>query len=505
MNAIGENLRSDQNVLERDLKGLVRGSQLRNVLGFCSFGVAFYFAYRYGMSFSYETSSPFWFPDSVLLCAMLLARPGQWWMLIILTLPIRLLAPVSAGIPLWFLLVTFANDSIKGVIAAAALRRFLRNPVRFETARDFALYCLLVVLLVPAASAFGGAAARHFLGHDFWLAWEQWFLGDALAQLVVTPVLFYWILGAPWNAPARFATRWIEGGLLAVGLIVAAYIAFNSDAGGISFAEPRFYAPVPFLFWAAIRFGMFGATGAIAVIAFFSVAAALQGQGPFSGKSPADTAVTLQHFLLLRAAPLYLVAVLIEQKEGVGHSLRERVKELTALHRAARILQNEQQATAEWLQQFVGVLPPAWQFPEITAARIQLGELELVTPNFKQTPWMQRANLFVAEGLQGAIEVVYLEERPTEQEGPFLAEERNLIDSLAEMLHAAIERRQTQERLNLLQTIVMEVGAANDLSSALEVVLRRVCEKTGWVIGQAWIPRHDNSVLDCSAAWFTVS
>ena len=157
------------------------------------------------------------------------------------------------------------------------------------------------------------------------------------------------------------------------------------------------------------------------------------------------------------------------------------------------------------LQQFVAVLPPAWQYPEITAARIRLGELESATPNFKQTPWTQRADFSVAEGLRGTIEVVYLEERPAEQEGPFLAEERNLIDSLAEMLRAAIERRQAQEQVSLLQTIAMEVGAADDLSSALKVVLRRVCEKTGWVIGQAWIPRDDGTVLDCSPAWFSVA
>jgi len=78
------------------------------------------------------------------------------------------------------------------------------------------------------------------------------------------------------------------------------------------------------------------------------------------------------------------------------------------LHHAARILQNEQQATSEWLQQFVGVLPSAWQYPEITAARIQLGDLELATANFKPAPWTQRADFSVAEGLQGAIEVLYL-------------------------------------------------------------------------------------------------
>jgi PAS domain S-box-containing protein len=193
-----------------------------------------------------------------------------------------------------------------------------------------------------------------------------------------------------------------------------------------------------------------------------------------------------------------------ERNNQLLHSLGERVKELTALQRAAHILQNEEQPMPDLLQQFVAALPPAWQYPEIAAARIRLGELEFATPNFKQTPWTQHADFSVAEGLRGAIEVVYLEEKPVEQEGPFLAEERSLIDSLAEVLRAALERRQAQEQVSLLQTIAMEVGSADDLSSALAVVLHRVCEKTGWAIGQAWIPRSDGTALDCSPAWFCV-
>ncbi len=130
-----------------------------------------------------------------------------------------------------------------------------------------------------------------------------------------------------------------------------------------------------------------------------------------------------------------------EKNDELVHHLGERVKELTALHLAARILQNDQQATPECLQEFVVALPAAWQYPEITAARILLGDLQFPTANFKPTPWIQRADFSIAEGLRGSIEVVYLEERPAAQEGPFLAEERNLIDSLAEVLRAAIERK----------------------------------------------------------------
>src|SRR5947208_14466986 len=58
------------------------------------------------------------------------------------------------------------------------------------------------------------------------------------------------------------------------------------------------------------------------------------------------------------------------------------------------------------------------------------------------------------------------------------------------------------EQLNLLQTITLEVAAADDVSSALKIVLREVCEKTGWALGQAWVPNKDGSVLVCDSGWF---
>jgi PAS domain S-box-containing protein len=64
------------------------------------------------------------------------------------------------------------------------------------------------------------------------------------------------------------------------------------------------------------------------------------------------------------------------------------------------------------------------------------------------------------------------------------------------------DHNQSQEQLDLLQTITMEVTAASDLSSALEVVLREVCEKTSWVLGHAWVRNPDVDVLDLVAAWY---
>ena len=105
MNTIGENLWGNQNVLGRDLKGLVRGSHLWNVLGFCLFVVAFYFAYSHGMSsFSQVSASPFWIPDSILLCALLMSPPRRWWIFVLAPLPIRLFVGATQNFPLGFFL-----------------------------------------------------------------------------------------------------------------------------------------------------------------------------------------------------------------------------------------------------------------------------------------------------------------------------------------------------------------------------------------------------------------
>src|SRR6188768_3384110 len=89
---------------------LLSSSLMRNALVFCCFEVAYYFAYRYGMSFNQATASPFWFPDSVLLCALLCTRARWWLLLIAATIPIRLFSEVATGVPFSLLAGTTLND-----------------------------------------------------------------------------------------------------------------------------------------------------------------------------------------------------------------------------------------------------------------------------------------------------------------------------------------------------------------------------------------------------------
>lgn len=310
----------------RGISLIDRWPALYGILGLCLFAAAYYLAYRYGMSFSDTIASPFWFPDSVLLCACLWIRAKRWWLLILVSLPIRLFSDVASDVPTGFLLATFVIDSAKGPLAAFGLRRLMKNPTRFESVRDFALFCVIAVLLIPALSAFGGAATRHvFFGNEYWSTWKQWFAGDALAQLVVTPLILYWILGIASTASAIRA-RLLEVTLLGGGIIITS--SYLQYVGSRDFTDAGFYAPVPFLFWAAVRFGMGGASAAVAIVAAFTVEAAIAGHGPFASQSPVETATALQIFLLWRAAPLFIIAVLIDQGRIAERSLREVEKHL---------------------------------------------------------------------------------------------------------------------------------------------------------------------------------
>jgi len=129
------------------------------------------------------------------------------------------------------------------------------------------------------------------------------------------------------------------------------------------------------------------------------------------------------------------------------HHLGERVKELTALHGTVRILQDRTKPLGEVLSQIAALLPPAWQYPDVAAARIQFNGIMVATPEFRETRWMQQAALSTSSGRRGFIEVAYLQEKPAETEGPFLVEERHLIDSLADSLSSYLTRREAEEQL----------------------------------------------------------
>jgi len=129
------------------------------------------------------------------------------------------------------------------------------------------------------------------------------------------------------------------------------------------------------------------------------------------------------------------------------HDYGERVKEQTLFYATAKLIQDDTLPPASILQQVVCLIPPGWQYPEICEARITFADIDVKSPGYRDVRWKQQADVITKDGSRGTIEVVYLEEKPFEAEGPFLVEERNLINSLAEMLKTYLDRKIGEEVL----------------------------------------------------------
>ncbi|MCL4273000.1 MAG: PAS domain S-box protein [Anaerolineales bacterium] len=162
-----------------------------------------------------------------------------------------------------------------------------------------------------------------------------------------------------------------------------------------------------------------------------------------------------------------------EERQRLVRDLKERVKELTFLHDVARIFMDYSRPEDEVLRAVVHTLPTAWLYPEAACARIKLNGWQFATPNFRETPWMQSQFFENPDGKRGVIEVGYLEERPQEDEGPFLMEERRLLESLAEKLQTYLRgisaEREISRQLSELETLYRSGLAINRLLTPREI------------------------------------
>jgi signal transduction histidine kinase len=138
-----------------------------------------------------------------------------------------------------------------------------------------------------------------------------------------------------------------------------------------------------------------------------------------------------------------LSLVLVSQ---LAHAaLRERIKELTCLYRLAQLAETPGITPEGLFGGIAELLPPAWQYPEIAAARIVLDGEVYATGNFGRFAHRQSADITAGGRRRGSIDVVYLQRRPELDEGPFLKEERSLLGAIARQVAAVVERRQAAE------------------------------------------------------------
>ena len=114
--------------------------------------------------------------------------------------------------------------------------------------------------------------------------------------------------------------------------------------------------------------------------------------------------------------------------------LKERAKELNCLYEIQAFLLKRELTTEEIFKGIIQVIPPGWQYPDICQVEIQSVDKLYRSSDFVESPWVQSADILVQDSVVGKISVFYTDEMPLLDEGPFLLEERRLINTIADQV-----------------------------------------------------------------------
>lgn len=300
----------------------------------------YYFGAKIGFALTFRPHpvSVLWPPNAILLSGLLLTPVRQWWVVLLAVFPAHWLVQVQSKVPPGMIFSWFVSNSCEALIGACSARYLIRGPIRLDRLRNVAIFAFCCVFLAPFLSSFVDAdfvALNHWGEGPYWATWRIRFISNALAALTIAAFIVTW--GTKGVAFWRTISprRLLEGSCLLIGLCAVAFLLFNMQWSNADSA--LLYAPLPFMLWAAVRFGSRGATAAVLAIAGLAIWGVTHGRGPLSDRSPEENALSVQLFLIFMSLPLLFLAALIEERDRVVDALREREERISLAAESANL------------------------------------------------------------------------------------------------------------------------------------------------------------------------
>ena len=287
-------------------------------------GAAYYIGSWIGLQLRLPPTTPsvVWPPNAILTALLLFVAPRHWWSVFLGAAA----AHFAVQLPVWspaFVTGIFLTNCSEALLAAGGIRYFSEQPSRFDTLRRVAVFVVFGSVVAPLVSSFldaGVVTAIH--GEPYWTVWKIRFLSNVLAQLAIVPAVAGIITGSrdvlQW--PPR---RWLEAAAITACLILVAF-AVVYDVGRIGLQNAPLAPFLPFLLWAAVRFGSAGVGLSVVATVLAAVVAALCGDGLFPMISADERIRTLQVFLISATVPLMCVGALVEERRNAAAALRSK-------------------------------------------------------------------------------------------------------------------------------------------------------------------------------------
>ena len=323
----------------------------------------YFFTAKIGFAFALQPGpvSTLWMPNSILLAALLLVPRRSWWIVVLAAFPAHFASEVQGGVPTLISLLLFVSNSVQALIGAVGISYFVRDQLRFDRFRDLAGFVFFGAFLAPLLSSFLDIGAWRY--SSYWEIWRIRFFSNVLAAITLIPVIVTWADADIKGALKASLGRWVEVGILTVSLFVVGLVVFSSHPVGGDKTPWLLYCPLPFLLWAAVRFGPLGASTSVLLVMFMAIFGATHGHGPFVGNSSAYNALSIQGFLIFISVPLLALAAVIQERFRAEEAARRNEERLAIAMTAARMGTWEwdiQKNTASWsdeTKRFFGLSP----------------------------------------------------------------------------------------------------------------------------------------------------
>src|SRR5215471_16010615 len=301
----------------------------------------YYLGCKVGFSLTFKPHpvSVLWPPNSVLVAALLLTPPRNWWVVLLAALPAHLAAQLQSQVPPLMILCWFISNSCEAIIGAGLMRYLVGGPVRFTRLRNVGVFCLCVVFIGPFLSSFLDAAFvvwNHWGQDGYWELIRIRLSSNAVSALIIVPLIVTWVTNGVQPVRAASRSLYVEACALFLGLLAISYVVLYELRAGADLA--LLFLPLPFLLWAAVRFGALGASTAISIVSFLAIWSASHGHGPFSGGTPEENALSIQIFLIVLAIPILFLATVIEERTSGEAALRESESRFRMVADAAPVL-----------------------------------------------------------------------------------------------------------------------------------------------------------------------
>ncbi len=276
---------------------------------------------RMGLEFAYVKgmATLIWMPTGLSLAAVLL---GGYRLLPGVALG-AFLTPLASPVPLWVCFATSAGNTLEAFLGALFLTRFTDFQISFPRIRDVRNFLLWAALLSTTASATVGVGSLCTAGIVAWeqfpAVWLVWWLGDAVGNMLVAPLILVWSRLPRWQLD-----NWLEFALV---LALTSLVTLAVFGGWILSPRvepyPLAFLVFPLLIWGALRFEQYGCTAANFVVAALAAWMTLVGKGPFAAFGLQERIAMLSVFMMLTIVPAQLLAASMSERRHAEKALQQ--------------------------------------------------------------------------------------------------------------------------------------------------------------------------------------